>query len=215
MPHEPAGVAEVNIPVVFQLAYLAYIVQGRGREQEVPFDLRVEVAHHAAYAHRGRGVLQQSPQVGMVVVLRRRGGGEFPHELLVVDKAEQKGAEIGVLHLVQGQAQLALQLGAVGVHHTQEVGGLNLLVPAAPQGVYHHLFLLAIGLNPAADGDVVFLGEGVLVAAYLVPHPRRHFAALVRQFHSQIRGPGLGLAHLLTRHDEGAFNVLAGPEVLD
>ena len=84
-PKKPARVGEVDGGLESQFPGLADVVQKGSGEQQVAIDAAVLLPHELAHLGHGDGVLHQAAEVGVVVELGRRSGGEEPEQLGVAE----------------------------------------------------------------------------------------------------------------------------------
>ena len=125
MAQEASGVGEVDGGVERQLLGLAHIVKKCGGEQQVAVDSPVLLTDEVAHLGDGHGVFQQAAQVGMVVDLGGRRGGEHLEEIGVSEDELKQGGVVTVADRVDVKAQKALQLLDVAIGGGQEVAGVG------------------------------------------------------------------------------------------
>ena len=123
MTEEASRVGEVDGGLEREFLRLAHVVQKGGGEQKIAVDAAVLLADEVAHlGHRDR-VLHQAAQVGMVVELGGRSGGEDLEELGVAEESLQEGAVVAIVHRVDVELEEALQLLDVAIGGGQEVAG--------------------------------------------------------------------------------------------
>ena len=95
---------------VAQLPRLADVVKdGRG-QQQVAIHPAVLLGHEVAHLGNGDRVLNQAPQIGVMVDLRRRSRQEGLHKFGIIEDPLEQSAVIGVVHRADVELQETLEL---------------------------------------------------------------------------------------------------------
>src|SRR3954452_2626441 len=132
---QPALVAPPDLRAVGELAGLADVVQKRGGEQEVLVESRVELAGLVRELGHRDGVLEQSPEVGVVAAAAaRRAAKRGAQGLVLLEHGGEQGAHLRLAHLARERVEEPVELVEVPVGYGQERGRVGLLLPRAADG---------------------------------------------------------------------------------
>jgi uncharacterized protein (DUF1015 family) len=202
---QPALLVRPERRAAAELADAPDVVQERGREQEIVAEPWMQLCGFAAERRDAHGVLEQSARVAVVPVgtgCRKRA--KCLPDLGVANERAHHVREAVVSDLRCEELEEAVELVGVATERGRELGRVGVLCRL--DGPDLHLELAAKTFHATEDVHGVAFTEALIEQVDVVPDPRLHASARVRELESEVRGSGAGAPTLLLRHREDALD---------